>query len=283
MRIVATSGPWLDALLSFGIQPCAYIPNTITDDGLYTWERSAIHTLLQSGQGTAPRAILLEDIENEEPDLILLDPYAAGDPATSLRAAEIAPTFGRLGHGDGLDSWQSQVHALGQALQRANESSVIVDDVERSFTELSARFPHVHVHVHGRTALMAQINLATGLCQVVSRSADPAQWAWNRLGFALPTHIVERAGTTIDRLPCNVADLTSDLLWIFSNGATSDDIAAAHPEFRSLPAIRSGAIALTDFETTVSLYNPGPQSLRWALPRLPPLLQRIQTPASQQT
>ena len=278
MKIVATSGPWLDALLSFGVQPSAYIPNKITDDGLYTWERSAIHTLLQSGRGTAPRAVRLDDIENEQPDLILLDPYAAADPATSLRAAEIAPTLGHTGPKDGLDSWQSQVHALGQALQRPNDASAIIGDVERSFTELSARFPHVP----GRTALMAQINLATGLCQVVSRSTDPAQWAWNRLGFALPTHIIERAGPTIDRLPCNVADLTSDLLWIFSNGATSDEIAAAQPKFRSLPAIRTGAIALTNFETTVSLYNPGPKSLRWALPRLPPLLQSIQTSARQQ-
>ena len=99
-RIVASSGPWLDALLAFGVQPVAYIGNNRGDDGLDVWERDVIDDAELIRTENPNFTFPLELVTAAEPDLILMNPYVGADQTQFDLANQIAPTLSRLGTGE---------------------------------------------------------------------------------------------------------------------------------------------------------------------------------------
>ena len=78
-RIVASSGPWLDALLAFGVQPVAYVGNNRGEDGLNAWEREAIAGAELIRTENPNFTFPLELVTAARPDLILMNPYVGAD------------------------------------------------------------------------------------------------------------------------------------------------------------------------------------------------------------
>lgn len=269
-RIVASAGPWLDALLAFGVQPVAYIGNNRGDDGLNAWERDVIadaeHLRTENPNFTFP----LELVTATDPDLILMNPYVGADQTQFDLANQIAPTLSRLGRGEGLDTWQEQVTALGQVLGREADAAAIIAGVDAKIADVTAELPALA----GTSALLVQVDLASTAMNVVASPEDPANTFFTKLGMTIPQPVLDAADAS-GRLVVsveNVALIDADYLLVYARDITGDDIAAAIPGWSNLRAVTNGAVTYAGTEEIVAFYSPGPLSLAWGVDHIRPEL-----------
>lgn len=269
-RIVASAGPWLDALLAFGVQPVAYVGNNRGDDGLNAWERDVIADAEQLRTENPNFTFPLELVTATDPDLILMNPYVGADQTQFDLAQQIAPTLSRLGTGERLDTWQEQVTALGQVLGRPDDAAAIIAGVDEKIAGVTAELPALA----GKSALLVQVDLASTAMNVVASPDDPANTFFTKLGMTIPQPVVDAADAS-GRLVVsveNVGLIDADYLLVYARGITGDDIAAAIPGWTNLRAVANGAVTYADTEEIVAFYSPGPLSLAWGVDHIRPEL-----------
>jgi iron complex transport system substrate-binding protein len=275
VRIVASSGPWLDALLAFGVQPVAYIGNNRGDDGLNAWERDAIGDAELIRTENPNFTFPLELVTAAEPDLILMNPYVGADQTQFDLANQIAPTLSRLGSGESLDTWQEQVTALGKVLGREADAAAIIADVDAKIASVTAELPALA----GTSALLVQVDLSSSAMNVVASPTDPANTFFTKLGMAIPPAVTDAADAS-GRLVVsveNVGLIDADYLLVYARDITADDIAAAIPGWSGLRAVVNGAVTYAGTEEIVAFYSPGPLSLAWGVDHIRPELAGVAT------
>jgi iron complex transport system substrate-binding protein len=267
-RIVASSGPWLDALLAFGVQPVAYIGNNRGDDGLNAWERDAIGDAELIRTENPNFTFPLELVTAAEPDLILMNPYVGADQTQFDLANQIAPTLSRLGAGEPLDTWQEQVTALGKVLGREDDAASIIAGVDAKIASVGAELPALA----GQSALLVQVDLSSSAMNVVASPTDPANTFFTKLGMSIPQAVTEAADAS-GRLVVsveNVGLIDADYLLVYARDITADDIAGAIPGWSGLRAVTNGAVTYAGTEEIVAFYSPGPLSLAWGVDHIRP-------------
>ena len=269
-RIVASSGPWLDALLAFGVQPVAYVGNNRGDDGLNAWEREAIAGAEQIRTENPNFTFPLELVTAARPDLILMNPYVGADQTQFDLANQIAPTLSRLGTGESLDTWQEQVTALGKVLGREADAAAIIAGVDTKIASVATELPALA----GTTALLVQVDLSSSAVNVVASPTDPANTFFTKLGMAIPPAVTDAADES-GRLVVSVENIElvdADYLLVYARDVTADDIAAAIPGWSGLRAVANGAATYAGTEEIVAFYSPGPLSLAWGVDHIRPEL-----------
>jgi iron complex transport system substrate-binding protein len=269
-RIVASSGPWLDALLAFGVQPVAYIGNNRGDDGLNAWEREAIGDAELIRTENPNFTFPLELVTAAEPDLILMNPYVGADQTQFDLANQIAPTLSRLGTGEALDTWQEQVTALGTVLGREADAAAIIAGVDAEIAAVTTELPALA----GKSALLVQVDVSSSSVNVVASPSDPANTFFTKLGMTIPPRVTDAADAS-GRLVVSVENIDlvdADYLLVYARGVTADDIAAAIPGWSNLRAVANGAATYADTEEIVAFYSPGPLSLAWGVDHIRPEL-----------
>jgi iron complex transport system substrate-binding protein len=267
-RIVASSGPWLDALLAFGVQPVAYIGNNRGDDGLNAWERDAIGDAELIRTENPNFTFPLELVTAAEPDLILMNPYVGADQTQFDLANQIAPTLSRLGSGESLDTWQEQVTALGKVLGRDADATEIIAGVDAKIASVTTELPALA----GTSALLVQVDLSSSAMNVVASPTDPANTFFTKLGMTIPPPVTDAADAS-GRLVVsveNVGLIDADYLLVYARDITADDITAAIPGWSGLRAVANGAVTYAGTEEIVAFYSPGPLSLAWGVDHIRP-------------
>lgn len=236
---VVTIGPnLLELLLALEVQPIAHAEYFSFPTRQFDQPDQQIPYLGKylTGQpenvGTA-ESPSLEAIAKLKPDLILADSGKNKDEYELL--SKIAPTllFDYSGAGS---TWQSDLQALGQALQKADKATAVVAESQQQIAKLKTNFQPI-VAKDPKVLLLLSEQLNQGVRLETANSACGA--LLEDVGF----QVVVPADLSQSPEPSHVISLESltnlDMDWILIEGFSSQNIAKTpNPEAQQVKAIK---------------------------------------------
>jgi iron complex transport system substrate-binding protein len=264
-RIVSLDGQWTDVLVALDAPLVGAATDPTVDGGRYPWQ-DGIPEDVESIEVTD--AIPVEAVAALQPDLIVVT-WAVTEQATYDLLSQVAPTIPMLGDAP-VDRWQDIAAVAGDVLGRPDEGAALVDEVDRLIAEVTAELPGLE----GRTYAMA--NYVPGdKIYVVADPDDGASTFFRQMGIEIDPELVDMAESgSRDRLELSLEQvglLDSDLLVLLTNGVDPAEI----PGYESLPAVRSGAVAVLDLAEVVGLNTPSPLSIPYSLDAVRPALEAL--------
>ncbi len=260
-RIVSLDTQWTDALLELDAPPVGYLADYNVPDG-FPWRGDR---LAGSTEMKATDAIPLEQVAALKPDLIVVT-YFAQDQAAYEQLAAIAPTISTLSENE-VDTWQEITRAAGQVVGDTDAADAVVADVEGQIDAVAVELPGLA----GKTFAFANYVKGDAI-YVVSDPEDGAVDFFHQLGMEISPAIIEAGAGETGRVEVGFERmdlLDADLLALLTNGEDPSSI----PSYDSLPAVKSGAVAVLDYATAVALNTPTPLSIPYGIEELRPALE----------
>ena len=264
-RIVSLDGQWTDVMVALEAPLVGAATDPDVDGGRYPWQDGI-------PEGVEPievtDAVPVEAVAALRPDLVVVS-WAATDEATYDLLSQVAPTIPMLGDAP-VDRWQDMAAVAGDVLGRPDEAAALVDEVDQLLADVAAELPGLE----GRTYAMA--NYVPGdKVYVVADPEDGAATFFRQLGVEIDPELLDMAESgSRDRLELSLEQvglLDADLLVLLTNGADPAEI----PGYESLPAVRSGAVAVLDLAEVVGLSTPSPLSIPYSLDAMRPALEAL--------
>ncbi len=260
-RIVSLDTQWTDALLALDAPPVGYLADYNVPEG-FPWRGDQ---LAGSTEMKATDAIPLEQVAALRPDLIVVT-YFAQDQADYDQLAAIAPTISTLSDNE-VDTWQEITSAAGRVLGENESAAEVAAEVEGQVDAVARDLPGLA----GRTFAFANYVKGDAI-YVVSDPEDGAVGFFSQLGMEISPAIIEVGAGESGRVEVGFERmdlLDADLLALLTNGEDPSSI----PSYDSLPAVKSGAVAVLDYATAVALNTPTPLSIPYGIEELRPALE----------
>lgn len=258
-RVVALDQQWTDALLALGVEPVGYAKAYLSDR--YPWqdELPADAEVID----VSAEALPMEQIAALDPDLIV-GGYAQAEEAVHRQLTDLAPAVGPIRAGQ-VDPWPTIVSAAGELLGLEEEAAAVIDDVQGQIEAAAA----AHPGLAGKTFTLSQYIQGDGI-YVVADEEDGSSRFFQDLGMVMNPAMLEQVaglGARPNLSPERTDVLDADLV-VFYSALDRAAVEAELPGFADLPSVRSGAMAMVDFDTVVALNTPSPLSIPHALEQL---------------
>lgn len=277
-RVVTLGYSDQDFVLAFGQAPVA-VTDWYGDKEFAVWEWAtdelgdAEPTVLGRGRFTGEANVDAEELRDLAPDLII-GMYLGMEEDLYDDLSLIAPTIAPSGEYPPFGQpWEYSTRTVGAALGQPERAEELIAEVEATLAGAAADHPEFE----GQTAAVVE-QFEAGQTFVRSES-DPRTQIVEALGFALPEHLADLAGTD-DGAPVSDEQMdvidTDLLVWNIGDDPSLRGDIEAKPLYDTLPAVEAGrSVFLDDPVVSGALTWGTVLSIPYAVERLVPLLAAV--------
>ncbi|WP_028479353.1 ABC transporter substrate-binding protein [Nocardia sp. CNY236] len=262
-KIVVLGNQWLDTSLALGVTPAAYVDNVaVLSKDAPAWQPP----IDESAEQLNTTGNLAEQIAALEPDLILADTFIA-DQKNYDDFSKIAPTLPGLAE-EITTPWQDLVTALGRILNKQDQATTLIDDVEDKIDSLAAANPGLQGKTFASTWLAGPTQL-----MVLIDPNDGSAKQFAKLGLRIPENLLALNATQGRAMlsPERIDELTADVL-LAGYAPEMDEKYRQLPGYAQLPAVEKDAVVFLSTQEITAVNQPTVLSIPYILDTITPAL-----------